>query len=511
MYFTKANLRDEVDVIRMLDGIKPDVVVNLAGENSPDVVEKDPASHRFLNEYLPAIIGKWCDEVGAHLVQASTQAVYGGEDPSYPAVMPDQLIEQPVNEYGRQKLNGERHLTRLCRNWTIARLTFVIGSRPLPKVGRTNPFETMYRQLTVLEPQQQVDDRWFSVCFARDAATVLWDLVGRCKIKPNLHGAVFNVGVPQRVSRYDLARSMNVWGNMSSYPTPPIHPVSHESFPGLAQRPRDTTYSPGALFQTNLDLGISEAIQEHDKMQHDRATELAMFFGCGIEHAQTRLGLGFGPNHQAVAASWRQSNPQTDEEILEWYRTTDAYCWELSAYHAEVVPAGQPDFNYRGMCRGISTHLKNEGVLRPLALGDGIGDLTLSFIEHGMDGVYHDLLGSKTAEFAAFRFARRAVSPIMLLTETFNPPNDVLAVDAVVALDFFEHLPNVESWARSVFNMLHHGGWFLAQNAFGIGDDEHEGSIPMHLVVNNQFVTGWTPLLERIGFVDQKNGWWRKP
>ncbi len=494
---------NDVDVGRFLGKHKPDVIVNLVGENRPDVVEKQPGLYRYQNVYLPAMLGAWCDANDAHLVHASTQGVYDGNDAPYSALWPTTMPGQPVNAYGRQKLEAERYLADHCHSWTIARLTFVIGTRPIKGIGRANPFEVMVDQLSTMEPQPQVDDRWFSPCFAKDAAIVLWDLAMRGSARP-LHPSVFNVGIPERVSRYSLAKTVDVWGN-ATWPTPPIIPVSHDSFKGFAARPVDTTYAKGALHINRLDPGISRAIEEYTDMHHDRAVELALFFGCGLDRAQTRLGLGFGYNHMAVAEDWRKADPKTDDEILEWYRQTTAYCWELSAYHNDV------GFNYAGMCKGISHHLKVHGVTRPVALGDGIGDLTLSFIEHGMDGVYHDLAGSKTSEFAAFRFGRRNVTPLMLLTPTFEPPRAMVIVDAVIALDFFEHLPNVEEWARAVFDMLQPGGWFLAQNAFGIGDLEHEGSIPMHLTVNNKFVEGWTPLLQQIGFVDAGGGWWRKP
>lgn len=507
-FYTPLNIRDVPDILTALNGMQPDVVVNLAGENRPDVVEKDPAAHKFLNVYLPAIIGEWCDEHDGFLIQGSTQGVYGGNDAPYFARDPVLFTEQPANEYGRQKLEGERILADRCHNWNIARLTFVLGTRPL-KIGRANPFEAMLKQLSTSESQHQVCDRWFSPCFASDAARVLWSIV-----ETHATRRVYNVGTPVRVSRYDLAKMLNVWGTSATYPTPQIHPVSHQAFPGLAPRPMDTSYTAGSLHYTELDPGIAEGIKEHNAMDEDRATELALFLGCGIDRAQQRLGAGFGYNHVAVAEDWRRADPKTEDEILAWYRDTTAYCWELSAYHAD------PGFNYSGMCRGIGEHLANAGVRRPLILGDGIGDMTISMIEHGMDPVYHDLAMSQTANFAGFRFRRRGVTPVMLLTDTFRPPRAVIQVDAVIAHDFFEHIPNVEEWVRAVYDILLPGGLFLAQNAFGIGDAEHGNSIPMHLSVNNKYAdadetgaAGWDTLLAKVGFerCDSQSNWRRKP
>jgi hypothetical protein len=245
------------------------------------------------------------------------------------------------------------------------------------------------------------------------------------------------------------------------------------------------------------------------------AEELAAFFKIDEEKARTRLNLGFGYLHTCVAQDWRESNPQTDAEILEWYRKTPAYCWELSAYHADA------GFNYTGMCRGIAEHLKGAGKRTPLCIGDGIGDMTIELIGHGLDAAYHDLAGSVTAHFAMYRFEQRNLRPWLVLSSEWQPPRlhpDSVRPDAVIAHDFFEHVVNVDEWVQGVYDMLPPGGLFLAQNAFAIGDPDHGGSIPMHLARNNYYAdgdplhggkAGWDVVCERIGFVATGQGNWR--
>ena len=59
----------------------------------------------------------------------------------------------------------------------------------------------------------------------------------------------------------------------------------------------------------------------------DRAREIAAFLAKPYEECLAKLSLGFGPLHNEVTADWKRANPQTDDEILEWYRTTEAYIW----------------------------------------------------------------------------------------------------------------------------------------------------------------------------------------
>lgn len=240
----------------------------------------------------------------------------------------------------------------------------------------------------------------------------------------------------------------------------------------------------------------------------DRAAEISQFLGIPEPAALAELSLGFGTLHGKVAEDFRRANPQTDDELLAWYRTTTRYIYELSAYHSDE------GFAYDKMCQGIALHLQHHlpSNSRVLALGDGIGDLTRVLIEHGINAIYHDLYGSLTAAFAEFRL-RAWIGRIVdtKLSTDFNPRLPHMDYDAVVSLDFLEHVPNVEEWAREIYWSLKTGGRFLAQNAFNIGSGP-DGSIPMHLTVNDRFEHDWLPLLEKIGFrPDGVSGWWIRP
>lgn len=264
------------------------------------------------------------------------------------------------------------------------------------------------------------------------------------------------------------------------------------------------------------------------------AAEIAAFLGIPEEQAIERLSKGFGYQHQMVNDDFRRANPRTDEELLGWYRTTEEYIWELSAYHAD------PGFNYAGMCARIAERLKAEGRQRVLCLGDGIGDLTLELRRAGLDAVYHDLTGSRTAEFAEHH-NRTVPRPHFLAIETtglepvfatefcyacgrdFRDSDrscDHYEFDAVISLDFMEHVTDVPAWCRAIYTTLCPGGLFCAQNAFDCGSGP-DGAIPCHLAINDKYAHAasatdgralWDVLLlDQIGFKAEGSNWYRKP
>jgi dTDP-4-dehydrorhamnose reductase len=474
-----------------LDHLAPDVIVNLAGENRVDVVEKNPLHYKTINQDVPGALAEWCRNHGARMIQVSTQGVFSGQNPPYgPKDEPD-----PIHHYGRQKAQAEADV--LAEGGDVARLTFVIGIRPFGAVGRQNPLERMFE----LRDELQVYDHRFSIAEAHDSAVTLWDYaVDQTPDRPNL----IHIGGTEPVSRYDLAQLVAPGFSQ---------PVSADFFDSLTPRPPDTTWSDDVFYDGTFDPALAVEYCRYLRssfMNRDidaRSGEISIFLDLPQDQVRDRLAKGFHHNHALVAQDFRAQNtdPEDDGSLLDWYTGTDAYIWELSAYHLEE------GFNYRGMCQGVCEYLKREGKRDVLVLGDGIGDLTLDLAEVGLNPIYHDLTGSLTAEFAQFRFELHHPEIFVHTTGDFVPRFDKDQNDAVVALDFFEHLPNVEDWVRAVYRNLRPGGLFLAQNAFAIGDvEEGGGSIPCHLSKNNKYVDLWDPLLQEVGFRRLDSGWWQK-
>ena len=97
-------LTDDQATTICLDRFDPQTVINLAGENRPDVVEQAPGSFHVINVLVPQRLASWCDDHKAHYVHMSSQAVFSGDNPPYG---PESDLE-PINAYGQQKTEAER-------------------------------------------------------------------------------------------------------------------------------------------------------------------------------------------------------------------------------------------------------------------------------------------------------------------------------------------------------------------------------------------------------------------
>lgn len=485
--FEGLDLTDYYAAAAFLTDHQPNIIINLAGENRVDVVESAPELFEDINVHVPLFLSGWADGHICRYVHVSTQGVFSGDDPPYGTA----ASLNPITNYGRQKAKAEL-LVRQSRSWMIVRLTFVLGVRPQPGIGRINPLEQMFGSTGL-----QVDDRWFSPVMATDAAHLLGLTAQHGELQK-----IYHLGVPSTVCRADIADLA------SQYSGHEVVRVSHSYWPEIAPRPVDTTWNIGSMYTVDLEQGMAEAWEQWKAREYvqfeQRVKDICTFLQVPVSEVETRLRAGFGHNHAEVANDFNKTTREHPDNLLNWYRETDSYIYELSAYHMD------DGFNYSGMSRGIAEHLVNNGVQSVLVLGDGVGDLSLTCAKYGVATTYNDLDGSRTAEFAQHLFNTAGADINLCLTSNWEPNFGGRTFDAIVALDFFEHLVNVEDWVTACHAALNPKGWFLAQNAFGIGDAEHGNSIPMHLTQNNHFEKDWDPLLNTFTW-QHTGGWWRMP
>lgn len=235
-----------------------------------------------------------------------------------------------------------------------------------------------------------------------------------------------------------------------------------------------------------------------------RADEIAEFLNLPLADVVDRLEKGFHHNHALVAEGFRKVPHTTEAELLDYYRNTEDYIFELSTFHMDE------GFNYRGFCEGFVGMFRAHQAKDILVLGDGIGDLSLALHGAGFNVTYHDLEGSRTSEYAQFR-AWRAFGndvPKCLWTEGFHPEFGRAEWDGICATDYLEHMPNVEEWVEAIVRGLRPGGLLGAQNAFNCGSGE-DGSIPCHLSENDKWEHEWAPFMGSQGFHQIADIWWQ--
>jgi len=102
-----ADLSAPNDLLVMLNGEQPDVIVNAAAYTAVDRAEKEEAVATGINAEAVSALARWAKSHGALVVHYSTDYVFAG-DASTP--YQEEAAVAPAGAYGRSKLAGEEAL-----------------------------------------------------------------------------------------------------------------------------------------------------------------------------------------------------------------------------------------------------------------------------------------------------------------------------------------------------------------------------------------------------------------
>jgi dTDP-4-dehydrorhamnose reductase len=147
---TRLDLADPGAIARMVRETRPDVIVNAAAYTAVDRAESDEESARAVNAIAPGVLGDEAGRCGALLLHYSTDYVFDGAK-SAPYLESDPV--NPINAYGRTKLEGERAIAQSGCDWLVLRTQWVYG----PHGG--NFLLTMLRLAATRPELRVVDDQ----------------------------------------------------------------------------------------------------------------------------------------------------------------------------------------------------------------------------------------------------------------------------------------------------------------------------------------------------------------
>ena len=120
----KLDITDLNSVKNVLNTIKPDVVINCAAATNVDGCESDEDFAFKVNALGPRNLAIVCEEIGARLVQVSTDYVFSGvgEKP-----LTEYDLTAPYSVYGKTKLLGENYVREFCSKYYIVRTAWLYG------------------------------------------------------------------------------------------------------------------------------------------------------------------------------------------------------------------------------------------------------------------------------------------------------------------------------------------------------------------------------------------------
>jgi len=195
--------------------------------------------------------------------------------------------------------------------------------------------------------------------------------------------------------------------------------------------------------------------------------ELAEYLG---EHPCV-TAFNVGNSFYTAREEWRERDPKTPIEIVEYYRKTGSLLHQL-VFANYGIPHELTLFE---RAREIFTDCNDV-----LDLGAGIGSLLLGLT---CPNKFHADVGGELFEYAAWRYRQanqhQRVTMIQLHDDYVERDTMGLTFDGVVCTEVLEHVPDPIALVAYLSKLVRPGGKLLATVSFDDGD----GMVPQHLNV----------------------------
>ena len=226
------DLANPDQIVARVREVKPDLIVNAAAYTAVDRAESEPRPAAQVNATAPRILAEEAKRLGAALIHYSTDYVFDGAK-STPYVESDS--PNPLNAYGRSKLEGERLIQASGCRHLILRTSWVYGTRG------TNFLLTILRLARERPELRVVDDQIGAPTWCRDVATATARLAteaaaGRAE-------GLYHLTAAGATSWYGFARE--ILGALGIETL--VRAVSTADYPTPARRPANSVLSGAAI------------------------------------------------------------------------------------------------------------------------------------------------------------------------------------------------------------------------------------------------------------------------
>jgi dTDP-4-dehydrorhamnose reductase len=213
--------------------VRPTVIINAAAYTAVDRAESEPELARAINAVAPAVLADEAQRVGAFFVHYSTDYVFDG-DKSEPYTEAD--APNPINAYGRTKLEGERAIEASgCRHLTL-RTSWVYGTH-----GQ-NFLLTMLRLARERRELRIVEDQIGAPTWCREIAQATAALLARPELAVPGRAGLYHLSAGSWTSWFGFAQAIFASRELARLRVDPpaLEAIPASAYPTPARRPRNS-------------------------------------------------------------------------------------------------------------------------------------------------------------------------------------------------------------------------------------------------------------------------------
>ncbi|AGB02342.1 SDR family oxidoreductase [Methanoregula formicica] len=267
MPFFPGNLLDERFVEKLLVKENPDIVINTVSLVNVDLCEENPDLARQITVDSARILAKAAKKTGSRMVHISTDQVFDGEKSFYT----EEDMPNPINQYGKTKLEAEHQILRYLQDAMIIRTNF-FGWSPC---GHAPTFgEWVYQCLYERKVMQLFTNFYFSPIEVTSLAGTIDSLISTD------FAGILHVCGSERCSKFDFGVQL---AKETGFDPSSIVAYEMDSSTLRAKRPKDMSLSVKrceSLLHTRLPT-LQESIE---KFVRGKTSFYEDFFsGCNLQ------------------------------------------------------------------------------------------------------------------------------------------------------------------------------------------------------------------------------------
>ncbi len=208
-----------------------DVVINCAAYTDVEGAQNNEQAAMAVNAHGVQQLAQAAAKAKIRLIHISTDFVFDGKKAG-PYIESD--IPNPVNVYGKSKLQGEKLVQSVCPDAAIIRIEWTYG-----KAG-INFVQKVLSRARQGQPLKIVSDQVGSPTWTRDVSDAL------LTVAENFQSGIYHFAAGGYVSRFDLAKFILDSKNINAE----ITPCMSDDFPSAARRPANSRFDCSKIQQT---------------------------------------------------------------------------------------------------------------------------------------------------------------------------------------------------------------------------------------------------------------------
>jgi len=228
---TQMNLNSTDAIKEIIEKINPDAIIHLGAITDVDLCESNKNLALGINAKATEIISKLAAKQNAFFVYVSTDYVFDGEK----GMRKESDSTNPIDFYGKSKLEGEKSVMNLASSWCIARTSTPYGIHKTKKSFPVWVVENLQKNNEI----NVVVDQFTSPTYVPNLSRMLIEIAKRQIV------GIIHVAGATRISRYELAELV---ADKLKLDKKLLRPTNMDDMKFAAKRPKDSSLDVSKAF-----------------------------------------------------------------------------------------------------------------------------------------------------------------------------------------------------------------------------------------------------------------------